>query len=325
MHAAIGAAREIRALGGDVMFVRADVADEGEMRAALAQVCERFGPPDGIIHAAGILGQGLISKKSVSDVKRILDPKAVGVLVLDKILREPSIEPDFVLLCSSLHRYTDYRPARVLCRQRISRRLCLISCQHGEDGRALSKLGLRQELGMIEQAEMAPETKATDHRRDQGQGPVTAGIEVFRRILENLPAPQVLISPDPLESLLSTDALAQAEPPALPSPGSSPHSHPLIINHPWLAIGAAEDSELKSYVSHLDARQWVSIRHRPSGKIILPGTAYLELARAALATHDPNKPVQLSNVYFLTPLLFQDGQSKEIRTILKRRNGASSS
>jgi acyl transferase domain-containing protein/NADPH:quinone reductase-like Zn-dependent oxidoreductase/acyl carrier protein len=322
VRAAISAVREIRALGGDVMVVRADVADEGEMRAALAQAWERFGPPDGIIHAAGVLGQGLISGKTVSAVKRVLEPKAVGILVLDKLLRERNAEPDFILLCSSLASVApivgqvDYCAANAFLDAYAGHR-----APRGRTAVLSVDWGFWQELGMIERSEMsqAGKQRITDEIREKGRS--SAGIEVFRRILESVPAPQVLVSPDPLENFLSARVASPAMPEA-PTAATPPHSHLRPVNHPWLALCTIEDVELETYVAHLDAHHWVLDEHRPLGKAVLPGTAYLELARAALATHDPQKPVQLTDVYFLAPLIFEDGERKELRTILKRRNAA---
>ena len=56
----IAAVKEIEQLGGEVLVIGADVADPEQMRDALTQVGERYGGLHGVIHAAGILGQGLI-------------------------------------------------------------------------------------------------------------------------------------------------------------------------------------------------------------------------------------------------------------------------
>ena len=100
--AAIEAVRAIRRLGGDIMVIRADVADEDQVRTALSAAEARFGAPHGIIHTAGILGQGLIQAKSPEHARAVFGAKANGILTLEKILRERGMEPDFIVVCSSL-------------------------------------------------------------------------------------------------------------------------------------------------------------------------------------------------------------------------------
>src|SRR5690606_12065017 len=94
--------RECRALGGEVLTLCADVADLDQLRAALAEAGRRFGPPHGVIHTAGVLGQGVIHGKTAADMREVLAPKVAGTLNLERALREQGVEPDFLLLCSSL-------------------------------------------------------------------------------------------------------------------------------------------------------------------------------------------------------------------------------
>lgn len=49
-------ASQIRAGGGDAIFVQADVSDEEQVRAAIAQAVGRFGRLDCAFNNAGILG-----------------------------------------------------------------------------------------------------------------------------------------------------------------------------------------------------------------------------------------------------------------------------
>ena len=76
----------------------------------------------------------------------------------------------------------------------------------------------------------------------------------------------------------------------------------------------------RAYASFLNAGHWVLDEHRPFGEAVLPGTAFLELARAALDVEAACRPIQISDVYFLVPLVFKDGETKEIRTILSKRD-----
>src|SRR4051812_5726581 len=57
------------------------------------------------------------------------------------------------------------------------------------------------------------------------------------------------------------------------------------------------------------------------GEAVFPGTAFLELARAAYAAEAPGRPVVMTDIYFLAPLVIEEIRTKEVRTILKQRDG----
>lgn len=86
--------------GAEVMVVRADVADERQMRQAIATAQEQFGKINGIIHAAGVPGGGLISIKTREMAASILAPKVQGTRVIESIFKDYGL--DFLVLCSSL-------------------------------------------------------------------------------------------------------------------------------------------------------------------------------------------------------------------------------
>ena len=92
--------RALEAHGAEVLVLHADVADLEAMRAAVAQATERFGPLDGVIHAAGVLGDGGIQHKTPEELRRVLAPKVTGTLVLHTLLKDTPL--DFLVLCSSL-------------------------------------------------------------------------------------------------------------------------------------------------------------------------------------------------------------------------------
>ena len=91
---------DVRAQGGEVLVVQADVGDEQQVRHAIGQARARFGEIHGIIHAAGQAGGGLIANKAREDVERVFRPKLEGSLNLLKAVEGQPL--DFVLLCSSV-------------------------------------------------------------------------------------------------------------------------------------------------------------------------------------------------------------------------------
>ncbi|MBZ5569980.1 MAG: SDR family NAD(P)-dependent oxidoreductase [Acidobacteriia bacterium] len=99
----IEAIRAIEALGSEVLTLRADVADEDDMRAALQRIDETFGVLHGVIHAAGVGGaeefRG-ISELDRPRCERHFCARIHGTRVLERVLRDKPL--DFCLLSSSL-------------------------------------------------------------------------------------------------------------------------------------------------------------------------------------------------------------------------------
>lgn len=99
-------------------------------------------------------------------------------------------------------------------------------------------------------------------------------------------------------------------------------SHPLFDR--WMNEGPAEETYITDYTPD---KHWVLDEHRFMGKAILPGTAYLEMARAAFANHLfslSGKPavnagqIEIRDVGFAFPLILEDGETREVRTVLKK-------
>jgi acyl transferase domain-containing protein len=100
---AITRVRALEADGAEVLVAAADVADEAALRAVVEAAEARFGPLNGVIHAAGILAQD--SFKTVQLTGRAecelhFGPKAYGLYTLARVLGERRL--DFVTLYSSL-------------------------------------------------------------------------------------------------------------------------------------------------------------------------------------------------------------------------------
>jgi NAD(P)-dependent dehydrogenase (short-subunit alcohol dehydrogenase family) len=71
------------------------------MEAALCTVTERLGPINGVIHAAGVAGKGIIPLKTPQEAARVLAPKVSGTVILADLLAAQPL--DFFVLCSSLN------------------------------------------------------------------------------------------------------------------------------------------------------------------------------------------------------------------------------
>jgi acyl transferase domain-containing protein/acyl carrier protein len=92
--------KNLQALGAEVLPLTADVGDRTQMEQAIALAVERFGTINGVIHAAGVAGGGIIQLKTPEIAEKVFAPKVTGTLVLNEVLQE--IDLDFLVLCSSL-------------------------------------------------------------------------------------------------------------------------------------------------------------------------------------------------------------------------------
>ena len=97
---------------------------------------------------------------------------------------------------------------------------------------------------------------------------------------------------------------------------TAPVDHPLVTAlHP-----AAGDGEMAwCRASLTPARHWVLDEHRIAGAPVLPGTGFVEMARAAaeqvLPPPVPGQVLELRDVAFVEPLVVPDGTTAEVRVV----------
>jgi acyl transferase domain-containing protein len=90
----------IEALGGESMVVTGSVADDALLRGAVEAAGERWGGVNGIIHAAGIAGGGVVQLKTKEAADRVFAAKIHGTEALARAIGGAPL--DFFVLCSSL-------------------------------------------------------------------------------------------------------------------------------------------------------------------------------------------------------------------------------
>ena len=91
---------ELRAAGGEILILPADVTREEEMKQVVQKILSHWGEINGVIHAAGILNDELIRTRSARSAQKVLAPKMEGTDALLSSIQDQKI--DFVILCSSL-------------------------------------------------------------------------------------------------------------------------------------------------------------------------------------------------------------------------------
>jgi acyl transferase domain-containing protein len=95
--------QELEALGAEVLVACADVAEPEQMRAVVARGHALFGPLNGVIHAAGVVGKDsfqVIQETDATHCERQFKAKAHGLFALEKALEGETL--DFCMLTSSL-------------------------------------------------------------------------------------------------------------------------------------------------------------------------------------------------------------------------------
>ncbi|MEH2381699.1 MAG: SDR family NAD(P)-dependent oxidoreductase [Nostoc sp.] len=92
--------QELEELGAEVLAIAADVSNQQQMQEAITRAKNQFGQINGVIHAAGVPGGGVIQGKTLDGVEKILAPKVKGTLVLDSIFKDVPL--DFFVLTSSI-------------------------------------------------------------------------------------------------------------------------------------------------------------------------------------------------------------------------------
>ncbi|HEX4202082.1 MAG TPA: SDR family NAD(P)-dependent oxidoreductase, partial [Chthoniobacterales bacterium] len=89
---------QLKNAGAEAIYLRADVADQVELEAALAAGRARFSKIEGVIHAAGLVQDGFILKKE--DFLTVMRPKVFGALMLDQFTANDPLK--FFVLFSSI-------------------------------------------------------------------------------------------------------------------------------------------------------------------------------------------------------------------------------
>ncbi|WP_329172273.1 SDR family NAD(P)-dependent oxidoreductase [Streptomyces sp. NBC_01477] len=104
--------------------------------------------------------------------------------------------------------------------------------------------------------------------------------------------------------------------PAERAPGPRALGHPLLhtclADTPAHAVYAAEFSS---------PRDWLVDEHRMLGIPVIPGTAYLEMVRAAAADQGLGDVLRFEDVLFLAPVVLADGQAREVHVVMEKLAG----
>ena len=92
----------LRKRGVTVEYIVADITQASEVATLLEYICQLYGPPVGVIHAAGIVRPQPLRSKSQADMAAVLAPKVIGAWLLAQELERRAIQPTYFVLFSSI-------------------------------------------------------------------------------------------------------------------------------------------------------------------------------------------------------------------------------
>ncbi|HEX6289175.1 MAG TPA: SDR family NAD(P)-dependent oxidoreductase [Herpetosiphonaceae bacterium] len=89
------------------------------------------------------------------------------------------------------------------------------------------------------------------------------------------------------------------------------------LAHPLLDRRIEKPSQ-ETYLTEFNGpSHWVLSEHKIMGVPAIPGTGYLEMARAAFEQRAQGRPIELRDVFFMSPLMVAEDEHKEVHTILE--------
>jgi acyl transferase domain-containing protein/2-polyprenyl-3-methyl-5-hydroxy-6-metoxy-1,4-benzoquinol methylase/acyl carrier protein len=286
--------KQMEAAGAEVCALTADISDAEQAAQVVRIVNDRFGPIDGVIHTAGVLGQMLIRDHGPDEIRRVLAPKVAGTMHLFSALRDQPL--DFSILCSSLSAI-DPIPGQ-FAYSAANSFLDAFAHSQSEKSAALTvaiNWGFWQDLGMIESAHVPDAVKQATLADIQATNGSDRGRQIFARILESSVPPQLLVSPRPLTQKLTAKD---------------------TVVHPILYECDRQNGHIVFSGAITAGVNWLIDEHEVAGQKVLPGAAYLDLVVTAFWHCYGRGAVELADVCFLAPMVFADGETKQVRLII---------
>ena len=88
--------------------------------------------------------------------------------------------------------------------------------------------------------------------------------------------------------------------------------------HPLLGVQVDTDNGAAFEATYSAADLWVLTEHSVAGRPILPGTAYIEIARAAMAVLQPGQPIEIRALSFGEAMVFDGTSTRLVRVELRQ-------
>ncbi|WP_164016685.1 type I polyketide synthase [Pyxidicoccus trucidator] len=216
------AVQALEAAGAEVLVARADVSDPAQLRGVLAEADARFGTVDGVIHAAGLAGDGAVALLSGLDAATCAPhfrAKVHGTYALEAALAGRPL--DFVLLVSSNAAVLGglglaaYGAANAF--------LDSFAASRSRDGQARWLSTNWDGWPVVAEGERAVQTSI-----DQFAMSATEAVEAFRRVVEAPLAGQVVVSTGNLDARLAQWVRREGAAAKKDSAGGALHARPTL-------------------------------------------------------------------------------------------------
>ncbi|MCC5621780.1 SDR family NAD(P)-dependent oxidoreductase [Nostoc sp. CHAB 5715] len=188
----------LETFGAEVFVISADVANCEQMKTVMTRSVEKFGQINGVIHAAGIAGGGVIQLKTQDIASNVLAPKVRGTIVLKQVFQ--NINLDFLVLCSSQSSIlSEFGQVDYCAANAFLDTYAHFSAYTSEQFTVSINWDAWQEVGMAVETAVPDELK---HSREEslkkGIRP-QEGVDAFNRILRS-GLPQVVVSTQDFQS-----------------------------------------------------------------------------------------------------------------------------
>ena len=120
-----------------MLYLQADVTSGAALRSALDKTRRRFGPINGVFHAAGVLRDGRIAQMTPDAFDAVVGPKIAGAVMLDRLTRDDPLEA-FVLFSSTAATFGSAGQAGYAAANGFLDGLAEQRCARGGRGRTVS-------------------------------------------------------------------------------------------------------------------------------------------------------------------------------------------
>jgi acyl transferase domain-containing protein/thioesterase domain-containing protein len=89
-------------------------------------------------------------------------------------------------------------------------------------------------------------------------------------------------------------------------------------SHPLLGVQVDSDNGAAFEATYAAKDLWILQEHCVAGRALLPGTAYIEIARAAMMVLHPGSAVEIRALSFEEPLMFEGASARRVRVEMRR-------
>jgi acyl transferase domain-containing protein/NADPH:quinone reductase-like Zn-dependent oxidoreductase len=182
---------EMEALGARVLAVQADVGDTAALSPVLDDARRKIGPIRGVIHAAGVLDDGMLSEQTPERFARVMAPKVRGGWALHKLTLQDPLDL-FILFSSGAALFGSPGQSNYAAANGF-----LDGLAHYRQARGLPALSIN--WGSWAEIGMAAGVGADHHRRWSAMGlemiTPTSGMEMLGEMIKHGAGPQVIAVP----------------------------------------------------------------------------------------------------------------------------------